>query len=190
MSFAAQFSEFTPWPTLSILILFIVAVFVLFLARETAHQAIRTATSAIARGLRLASHSTTHLEARLATRNRDVLLAAGREAKERIIEREFERISESVRKGPVQLSHAASCAERVDPAHRGRSPGPPSMCHRKRRAGYALVDAVAKMEGKNGAAAILEDIHKSLVKAHKEAMDTYPRSQRRAATALRKMMPE
>ena len=31
-------------------------------------------------------------------RNREVLLAAGREAKERIIEREFDRVNETVRK--------------------------------------------------------------------------------------------
>ncbi len=52
------------------------------------------------------------------------------------------------------------------------------------------VDAVAKMEGKNGAGAILEDIHKSLVKAHKEAMDTYREASAERHGLLRKMMPE
>ena len=79
----------TPWPIVSALILFVLMVVVLFFARHTAHQAIRTATNAIARGLRLASHSVANGEKRLAARNRDVLLSAGREAKERIVEREF-----------------------------------------------------------------------------------------------------
>lgn len=180
---------FTPWPTLSILILFIVAVFVLFLARDTAHQAIRTATSAIARGLRLASHSTTHLEGRLATRNRDVLLAAGREAKERIIEREFERISDSVRKDlsnyPTLHRALSESIRRIEEDHQAAVDVPPEAPGWVR-----AVDAVAKMEGKNGAAAILEDIHKSLVKAHKEAMDSYREASSERHGLLRKMMPE
>lgn len=181
--------EFTPWPTLSILILFIVAVFVLFLARDTAHQAIRTMTSAIARGLRLASHSTTHLEARLATRNRDVLLAAGREAKERIIEREFERISDSVRKDlsnyPTLHRALSESIRRIEENHQAAVDVPPEAPGWVR-----AVDAVAKMEGKNGSGAILEDIHKSLVKAHKEAMDTYREASAERHGLLRKMMPE
>jgi hypothetical protein len=188
MSFATIL-EFTPWPTLSLLILFIVAVFVLFLARDTAHQAIRTATSAIARGLRLASHSTTHLEARLATRNRDVLLAAGREAKERILEREFERISESVRKDlsnyPTLHRALSESIRKIEEDHQAAVDVPPEAPGWVR-----AVDAVAKMEGKNGAGAILEDIHKSLVKAHKEAMDTYREASAERHGLLRKMMPE
>lgn len=179
----------TPWPTLSVLICFVLAVFVLFLARATAHQAIRTATSAIARGLRLASHSIAHLEVRLATRNRDVLLAAGREAKERIIEREFERVGDSVRKDLTNyptlhraLSESIRC---IEEDHQNAVDVPPEAPGWVR-----AVDAVAQMEARNGAANILADIHKSLIKAHKEAMDAYREASGERHALLRKMMPE
>lgn len=180
----------TPWPTLSVLILFVLAVFVLFLARDTAHQAIRTATSAIARGLRLASHSTTHLETRLAARNRDVLLAAGREAKERIIEREFERVAESVRKDltnyPTLHRALSESIRRIEENHQNAVDVPPEA-----PGWIRAVDAVAQMEGRNnGAANILSDIHKSLVKAHKEAMDEYRDASAERHALLHKMMPE
>src|SRR5262245_44919037 len=99
------FLSLTPWPAISAIIWIVVLVVVMYLARHTAHQAIRTATSAIGRGLRIASHSVSHGEARLAERNREVLLAAGREAKERIIEREFARVGETVRKDLANYPH-------------------------------------------------------------------------------------
>jgi hypothetical protein len=179
----------TPWPTLSVLILFVMAVFVLFLARDTAHQAIRTATSALARGLRLASHSVTLLETRLATRNRDVLLAAGREAKERIIEREFERVADSVRKDltnyPTLHRALSESIRRIEENHQSAVDVPPEAPGWVR-----AVDAVAQMEARNGTANILTDIHKSLVKAHKEAMDEYRDASAERHSLLQKMMPE
>src|SRR6202790_4956701 len=89
---------FTPWPAVSATIMLALLVAALYLARHTAHQAIHAATSALARGFRLAAHSVTHAEERLSARNRDVLLAAGRDAKERVVEREFARVGDTVRK--------------------------------------------------------------------------------------------
>ena len=60
----------TPWPAISTIIWVVVLVAVLYLARHTAHQAIRTASGAISHGLRLAAHSVAHAETRLAERNR------------------------------------------------------------------------------------------------------------------------
>ena len=188
MSLAALLG-ITPWPFLSVLICFVLGVFVLFLARHTAHLAIRTATSAIARGLRLGAHSVVHLELRLAARNRDVLLAAGREAKERIIEREFERVSESVRRDltnyPTLHRALSESIRRIEDDHQNAVDVPPEAPGWVR-----AVDAVAQMEARNGAANILTDIHKSLVKAHKEAMDTYREASGERHGLLRKMMPE
>ena len=91
----------TPWPALSVVILLTLLVVALYFARRTAHQAIRAVTDALGRGLRLASHAVARGEEKLATRNREVLLSAGREAKERLIEREFTRVGDSVRKDLV-----------------------------------------------------------------------------------------
>src|SRR3569833_812762 len=79
----------TPWPALSAVILLALLVVALYFARRTAHQAIRAVTDALGRGLRLASHAVARGEDRLTTHNNKELLSAGREAKERIVEREF-----------------------------------------------------------------------------------------------------
>jgi hypothetical protein len=179
----------TPWPVLSALIVFVVAVAVLFLARNTAHQAIRTASNAVARGLRLASHSVAHAEVRLSARNRDVLLAAGREAKERIVEREFERVSDSVRKDltnyPTLHRALSESIMRIEENHQNAVDVPPEAPGWVR-----AIEAVSQVDARNGAADILADIHKSLVKAHKEAMETYREASGERHALLRKMMPD
>jgi len=179
----------TPWPIVSALILFVLAVVVLFFARHTAHQAIRTATSAIARGLRLASHSVANGEKRLAARNRDVLLSAGREAKERIVEREFDRISDSVRKDltnyPTLHRALSESIKRIEENHQHAVDVPPEAPGWVR-----AVDAVAKLDSKNGSSDILADIHKSMQKAHKEAMEAYREASGERHALLRKMMPD
>src|SRR5438045_8710701 len=88
---------FTPWPAVSASILFILLVTALYLARGTAHQAISATANALAKGLRLASHSLAHAEQRLAAPNREVPLAAGLEAKERLVSPEFTRHGDTVR---------------------------------------------------------------------------------------------
>ena len=62
---------FTPWPAVSAAILLILLVAALYFARDTAHQAIQAAASALAQGLRVASHSVAHAQAHLAARNRE-----------------------------------------------------------------------------------------------------------------------
>ena len=162
----------TPWPALSAIILIVVGVAVLYLARHTAHQAIRTASGAMSRGLRIAAHSVSHAQSRLSERNREVLLAAGREAKERVVEREFMRVGETVRKDLASYPHLhralSEAITRIEHDHQGAvdvPPDPPGW--------VKAVETVSKLESKNGGNEVLSDIHKSVVKAHKEAMDAY-----------------
>ncbi|HYM35959.1 MAG TPA: hypothetical protein VET48_11215, partial [Steroidobacteraceae bacterium] len=156
---------------------------------RTAHQAIHTVTSALARGLRLAAHSIAHAEKRLANRNREVLLAAGREAKERTVEREFTRVGDSVRKDlahyPALHRALSESITRIEENHQGAVDVPPEA------PGWVkAVEAVAKLDARNGAADVLADIHKSLVKAHKEALDAYRTASGERHELLRKMMPD
>lgn len=178
----------TPWPAISILIWVVVLVAVLYLARHTAHQAIRTASSAISHGLRLAAHSVSHAEKRLAERNREVLLAAGREAKERIIEREFARVGETVRKDLANYPHLhrglSEAIGRIEKDHQEAvevPPDPPGWVR--------AVETVSKLDEKNGGSDVLADIHKSIVKAHKEAMEAYREASSERHELLRAMMP-
>jgi len=178
----------TPWPAISILIWIVVLVAVLYLARHTAHQAIRTASGAISRGLRLASHSVSHAESRLAERNREVLLGAGREAKERIIEREFARVGETVRKDLANYPHLhrglSDAIGRIEKDHQDAVEMPPEPPGWVR-----AVETVSKLDAKNGGGDVLADIHKSIVKAHKEAMEAYREASTERHELLRAMMP-
>lgn len=179
----------TPWPALSALLWFVLLVAVMYLARRTAHQAIHTAMGALSNGLRLAAHSVAHAETRLAGRNREVLLAAGREAKERVVEREFERVGETVRKDltnyPALHRALSESITRIEEDHQNAVEVPPEAPGWVR-----AVEAVAKLDAKNGAADVLADIHRSLVKAHKEAIDAYRKASGERHALLRRMMPE
>jgi hypothetical protein len=182
----------TPWPVLSATLWIILIVGALYLIRTTAHNTIHAAARGLHRSFRVASKAVTRSEKNLANRNRDVLLAAGREAKERIIEREFDRINETVRKDLANYSSLhRSLSESIDAIEKDHQeavdvpPDPPGW--------VKAVEAVAEMDAKDGRAhigSILSDIHKSLIKAHKEAMAAYHESSAKRHKLLRHMRPE
>ena len=180
---------FTPWPALSALILLILLVTAMYLARGTAHQAIHALFAALGRGFRLASHAVTRGEARLSARNRDVLLAAGREAKELIVEREFVRVGDTVRKDlagyPDMHRRLSESIVRIEEDQQKAVEVPPEA------PGWAkAVETVAKLSNGKEGANILADIHKSMVKAHGEAMDDYRKASSERHALLRRMMPD
>jgi hypothetical protein len=179
----------TPWPAFSAILWLIFMVAALYFARRTAHQALTSICSALANGLRLAAHSVTHAEERLAARNRDVLLAQGREAKERLVEREFVRVGDAVRKDLANypgLHRALSEAIlRIEEDQQKAVEVPPEA-----PGWVAAVEAVANLEARSSGVEILSDIHKSMVKAHHEAMQDYRRASGERHALLRKMMPD
>ncbi|HEX3210125.1 MAG TPA: hypothetical protein VHQ91_12130 [Geminicoccaceae bacterium] len=69
------------------LLWFVVLAVAMYFARLPAHRLLLSLARALHRALRLMARSVVLAEQRLQARNREVLLAAGREAKERIIER-------------------------------------------------------------------------------------------------------
>jgi hypothetical protein len=167
----------TPFPALSATVLAVLLIAAMYLARPTAHQAIRAISAALHGALRLGSLSVKQAEARLARRNREVLLATGREAKERAIDREFERINATVHK---DLGSFPSLSRKLDEAilnieedHQESTEVPPDP-----PAWIKAVEAVAKIDERNGigAGGVLADIHKSLIKAHNEALEAYRKS--------------
>ncbi len=182
----------TPWPAVSAILWIIMIVAALYLIRGTAHRTIHAAAHGLHGSFRVASKAVSRSEKNLATRNRDVLLAAGREAKERIIEREFDRINETVRKDLANYSslHRA-LSESIDSIEKDHQqavdvpPDPPGW--------VKAVEAVAKMsasEGRDSVGSILGDIHRSLLKAQKEAMAAYHAASTRRHQLLRHMRPE
>ncbi len=186
------FLSITPWPILSALLWIVLVIATLYFARPTAHKLIFAAGNSLHKMFRVASVSVAGAEKGLADRNREVLLAAGREAKERIVEREFDRINETVRKDLANYSalHRAlsECICRIEKDHKDAvdvPPEPPGWVN--------AVEAVANIdsrEGRVGIGNVLSDIHKSLVKAHKEAMVMYHEASGKRHELLRKMRPE
>src|SRR5882757_7255726 len=179
----------TPWPALSAVILLALLVVALYFARRTAHQAIRAVTDALGRGLRLASHAVARGEEKLATRNRDVLLAAGREAKERIVEREFVRVGDTVRK---DLANYPDMHRRISEAIiRIEEDQEKAVEVQPEAPGWAqAVEVVANLDARNAGADILSDIHKSMVKAHGETMEDYRKASSERHSLLRRVMPD
>ena len=186
------FLSITPWPILSALLWIVLVIATLYFARPTAHKLIFAAGNSLHKMFRVASVSVAGAEKGLADRNREVLLAAGREAKERIVEREFDRINETVRKDLANYSalhrSLSECICRIEKDHKDAvdvPPEPPGWVN--------AVEAVANIdsrEGRVGIGNVLSDIHKSLVKAHKEAMVMYHEASGKRHELLRKMRPE
>ena len=180
----------TPIPFISGLIWFVLAVAILYLARPSAHKLIFIVTRALHDAMHAARESAGRGEERLAARNREVLLAAGREAKERIIEREFDRVADSVNKDlsgyPALQRKLTEAATRIEEDHQQAAqipPDPPGW--------VKAVEAVAKVGPENDPAvgSVLGDIHKSLVKAQGQALEEYRSTSRERHTLLRQMMP-
>jgi len=182
----------TPWPVLSALLWIVLAVAALYFARPTAHRLILAMGTALYKVLRSASFSVANAESGLAERNRQVLLAAGREAKERIVEREFDRIRETVRKDLANFSvlhrNLSESITRIEEDHASAvevPPDPPGW--------VKAVEAVAALDTKDnraGVGGILSSIHESMVQAHKEAMSLYRKASAKRHGMLRRMRPE
>jgi len=179
----------TPWPAVSAAVLLLLLMAALYFARGTAHQLLLAAAGALSRGLRVASHAVLRGQERLAARNREVLLAAGRETKERIVEREFTRVADTVRKDlagyPDMHRRLSEAIQRIEEDQVEAAEVPPEA------PGWAqAVKVVANLDARNAGAEILSDIHKSMVKAHAEAMDDYRKASAERHALLRRMMPD
>jgi hypothetical protein len=180
----------TPYPVLSVGICAVFLVALLYLARNSGHKVVLTFSRTLHDAMRLGSHALSNAEKHLVARNREVLLAAGREAKERIIEREFDRIADSVQKDlgayPEFQRNLSEVIVRIEEDYQKTVDVPPEP------PGWVkAVDAVAKIDARNDGmvGTILADIHKSLVKAHGNAMEEYRGASRKRHDLLRRMMP-
>lgn len=176
-------------PLVSALIWIVLGVGLLYVARPTAHRAIKATSLVVHRACRLAAHSLLLAEQRLKLRNNEVLLAAGREAAERIVEREFERIDASVRRDLAefpalqrQLSDSTTRLEQDYQASAEVPPEPPGW--------VKAVDAVAKISPKEPfVAEVLENIHDSMVRAQRSALEQYRTESSKRHRILHRMMP-
>lgn len=188
MSFADLFM-IVPNPYVSGLIWLFVIVVVMYFARTPAHFAINSLTRSIYNAMRLSARAALRGEKWMIARNREVLLAQGREATERIIEREFDRIDASVRRDvaeyPALHRHLSEEITQIDDDYKQSTEVPPDP-----PAWAKAVAAVANIPGKDPMVGnILEDIHMSMVKANTLAIEEYRKASHKRHQHLNRMMP-
>jgi hypothetical protein len=180
----------TPYPGFSALLLAIVAMAALYLARSSAHHVLEALCQAVRDLLQLAVQAITATEKKLVARNHEVLLAAGREAKERTIEREFVRIGDSVQRDlgsyPALQRALSEAITRIDEDHQRTSEAPPEPT-----AWVKAVDVVAKLDRQElTVGPLLKSIHESLVKAQAAALKEYRAASAKRHGLLHRMMPQ
>lgn len=187
-----DFSEFFPVQSVGALTLIIfVGLLFLYAARSPAHHALRGLGLFFHGACRLASKAVMRADCRLKERNREVTLSAARNAQERLLEREFQRVHDMVRRDlsgyPAlnrTLSEQLTSIEEDYRASTEVPPQPPEW--------LAAVEAVAKIpRGNNNSAVadILDDIHETLTRAQKESMEEYRKSCRVRHGLLKRMLP-
>lgn len=185
----AEIFMIVPNPYVSGVIWFVLLVAVMYFARTPVHALIRSLSRVLHNAMRLSARAVMHGEKWLVDRNREVLLAQGREATERIIEREFDRIDNSVRKDmsqyPALHRHLSEEITQIDDDYKQSTEVPPEP-----PAWARAVEAVANIPGKDPmVAGILDDIHMSMVKANTTAIEEYRKSNHTRHEHLKNMMP-
>ncbi len=175
---------------LSLLIWAVIVIVLLYFARTSAHRSIRGVCQVMRNAMRFASRSILSAEKRLASRNREVLLADGMAAIEREVEREFHRVGVVVERdlqGYPSLNRKLSeQIANIDEDYRQSDEVPPTP-----PIWVNAVDAVAKIpdKGNQMVSEILKDIHKTIIKIQKEAMEEYWKATNKRHELLKKMMP-
>ena len=174
----------------SILVLILIVIILLYFARLPAHRFIKAVCYTFRDAMRLAARSVLLGEKWLVHRNKVVLLAIGREAVERTIEREFHRVDAVVKRdlsGYPELqrmiaNQIISIEEDYKESAEVQPPAPTWV---------EAVEAVAKIpsRGDSTVARILEEIHKTTNAQYKNAMQEYRQSTTERHSLLKKMTP-
>lgn len=164
----------------------VVAVIALYFARIFAHRSIRAFCQVIRNALRFGAFSVLRAEKRLASRNREVLLAEGLESAEHDIEREFHRVGKVVERDlqgyPVLNRRFSELITRIDNDYSESDEVPPTPL-----IWVDALDAVAKIPDKGNR--IVNELQKTIVKLQKEALEEYWKATNRRHKLLSDMMP-
>jgi hypothetical protein len=190
MELAGIFNILPGSPLTSGIIALAAAVVLLYLARGPAHKAIYSLSRVVHAGFRLMARSVTLAEERVRNRNKEVLLAAGAEAAERLIEREFRRVEGVVKRDLSQYPSLhrvlADQVTHIDEDYRESAevPIPPPDW-------VKAVDSLAQLESKGDSwvGNILTEVHKTAVTQHKTTMEEYRKAVGKRHAILEKMRP-
>jgi len=165
-------------------------VMVLYLARSAAHGAVSAFGEILGKALSTFSRLLMSSHERLAQRNREVLLAMGRDNAERLIEREFERVHSTVSRDlsgyPVLQRKLSDQIQQIDEDFQQSSEVPPTPPDWVR-----AVEAVAGIptNGDPFVASILTNIQKTLNTAYARTIREYRGASAKRHQLLARMLP-
>lgn len=167
------------WPesvALSVLALGILVMLFLYAARKSMHGVIHSVCQLVTQSTRFLSRWLFLTAETLRARNQSVLLSHGQESAASLIEREFERVGNIIRKDlqefPVLQRKLLEEVTRIEEDYRkcGEVPPPPPEW-------VDAIESVAQIKtGGDIPRKMLEDINKSILKIHEKTVAEYRRS--------------
>lgn len=177
-------------PGLSLATWFVVLVVIMYLGRNSFHQLVRSTARGLSSGCRLAARSISQLRANLIQRNKEVILSAGRDDVEATIEREFTRVHATVERDLAsypslhrEVSDTIDAIRRDYKSTTDAAPLPPDWME--------AVEAIAAIPRTvdSPVCGILDNIQKTIEKAHLETLDAYKKSSLERHKKLGKIQP-
>jgi hypothetical protein len=180
------------WPNsvaLSVLALAVLAMLFLYAARKPMHGVIHAVCTLLSQAMRFIARWLFLCADNLKLRNQSVLLAHGQESQVTVIEREFERVGNMVRKDmqefPALQRRMMEETTRIEEDYRkcGEIPPPPPEW-------VSALQSVAKIKtGGDIPRKLLEDINKSIQKIHDQTVAEFRRSYEERHKILQAMQP-
>lgn len=170
-------SLFTLWsdnPGVSGAIWLVILILVLYLGRYQAHNVLSATATAIRSAMRMISRSLARMARNLSERNRAIVLAAGREATEKAIEREFARVHTIVARDlsyyPALHRQISDSIEKIEKDYQNSTDSPPLP-----PAWLETVETIAAIprNGDPKVSKILNNIHKTVEAAYSETKQNY-----------------
>lgn len=174
------------------LVLLIGGTLILYLARTPAHNALTALFGGLQAAFRLGSRALQRSRLRLAERNREVLLAQGREQAERDLEKEFFEINKFVQRDlggypQLQRQMQEQITRIQDDYDRSRAVPEASPDW------IGAVESISKLKNGDAAAAanskILEQVHRTAEQQHKETLAAYRKESSARHSILKTMTP-
>jgi len=186
----ADLLQITGNPYLSFLVWTVLLLTTLYFARKPIHRTVMSFSKIIKNAMRLSSISVLNAGEKLAQRNREVLISAGMEHTERLLEREFDRITTAVTRDldayPSLHRNLADLTTRLEEDYNESAEVPPSL-----PTWMPIIESIAKIKhsGDSMIATMLGEINKTLTQQHKTAIEEYRSSIAARHIIMSKMLP-
>ena len=186
----ANMLSITSNPFLSMMIWIVLLLAALYFARKPFHRAVGSLAKIFYNAMRLTATSVLSAERILVQRNREVLVAAGMEKAERLVEREFDRINSAVVRDLASYPHLQgqlmALTTRLDEHYSASADVPPSLPNWR-----PIIESIAgiKHTGDSMVANMLGEINRTLTEQHQSAIENYRKSNASRYETLKRMLP-